>query len=158
MSIQHRPDVRHANADGLSCIRERLEACDCYVSGQDVCSLPCGGCPYCTNRHSQWRKFENEDDYGVPLAIRHISSLEANATSATPATSDDVFHPNYRKQCVYNPQELRTSQLLDSELQPVSHWIEGEAPTQNEVQFQCKIIAFCGTLRGGGGFKYKMCS
>ena len=136
MTTQQCPGVRHAHTDGLSCIPEQLEACDCYNAGQDVCYLPCGGCPYCTKLHSQWSKFENEVDYGVFLATRHISSLEVSATSAIPATSNDVVDPSYTKQ--YRPDEMRNSQMLDSELQPVIHWMKGEAPTQNEVQLQDK--------------------
>ena len=119
--------------------------------------VPCPrvGCPYCTKRHLQWCKFENEHDYGVPLAVRHTSSFEANATSATPATSDDVVDPSYTKQCAHRPQELSDSQVLDSELQPVIHWMEGEAPTQNEVQFQGKITRI---LWNWGDLKCKMCS
>ena len=94
MPIQHCLGVRPANADGRSCTPEQLDECDCCDAGQGVCSLPCGGCPYCTKLHSQWNKLENKVHYGVPLAIRHISSLEANATSATPATSDDVVDPS----------------------------------------------------------------
>ena len=68
-----------------------------------------------------------------------LLALRWNVTSATPATSDDVFDLCYTKQHVYSPKELSESQLFDSELQPVTRWIAGEAPTQNEMQFQGKI-------------------
>lgn len=42
--ILHRGGKKHGNADGLSSIPDRLEACNCYIAGQQLDSLPCGGC------------------------------------------------------------------------------------------------------------------
>ena len=46
-------------------------ACDYYIAGQDVESLPCGGCEYCRRVHSQWIRFEEEVDDVVPITVRH---------------------------------------------------------------------------------------
>ena len=45
MTIQHRPVVKHTNADALSRIPEEHETCNCYEAGKEVSSLPWGGCP-----------------------------------------------------------------------------------------------------------------
>ena len=73
ITIQYRPGVGHSNVDGLSRIPETLPECDCYESGREVSSLPCGGCPYCTRLNDQWRQFEEEIDYVVPLTVRQLN-------------------------------------------------------------------------------------
>ena len=47
---------KHSNADGMSRIPE-MYRCDCYIIGQKVETLPCGGCDYCWQVHSQWARF-----------------------------------------------------------------------------------------------------
>ena len=59
--IEHRSGTKHLNADGMSRIPVE-SACDCYVAGKDVESLPCRGCEYCRRVHSQWARFEDEVD------------------------------------------------------------------------------------------------
>ena len=73
ITIQHRPGIRHSNADGLSRIPEKLPGCDCYESGREVSSLPWGGCPYCTRLNAQLGKFEEEVNYVVPLTVRQLN-------------------------------------------------------------------------------------
>lgn len=58
--IQHRPGVKHCNADALS--RNPPEP-DHNVM---LCALPCGGCPHCTRYQQQWADFrENADNVSV---------------------------------------------------------------------------------------------
>ena len=64
--IQHRKGIKHSNADGLSRIQQ--EACDCYVAGRVLDSLPCNGCKVCACAHTQWKRFEEDIDEVVPLA------------------------------------------------------------------------------------------
>ena len=71
--IQHRRGDRHSNADGLSRIPER-QTCDCYVAGQELDTLPCGGCSYCTRAHKQWQRFEEDVDDVVPLSLKQLPS------------------------------------------------------------------------------------
>ena len=81
VEIQHRAGKKHINADGLSRMPDRLPICDCYHAGEDLASLPCGGCPYCTRAHKQWSRFEEEVDDVVPLAISdRVSSLVSKNT------------------------------------------------------------------------------
>ena len=68
--IEHRSGSKHLNADGMSRIPVE-SACDYYIAGQDVESLPCGGCEYCRRVHSQWIRFEEEVDDVVPITVRH---------------------------------------------------------------------------------------
>ena len=69
--IQHRRGDRHSNADGLSRIPER-QTCDCYVAGQELDTLPCGGCSYCNRAHKQWQRFEEDVDDVVPLSLKQL--------------------------------------------------------------------------------------
>ena len=50
-------------------------ACDCYVAGQRVETLPCGGCDYCQRVHTQWARFEDEVDDVVPITVRDRGSV-----------------------------------------------------------------------------------
>ena len=54
--------------------RDDLVACDSYKSGVDIDQLPCGVCRYCHRAHAQWRHFEDEVDYVVPLTLRAIKN------------------------------------------------------------------------------------
>ena len=113
MTIQHRPGVKHTNADALSRIPEEHEICNRCGAGKDISSLPCGGCPYCTTLQNQWGVFESEVDYVVPIAARQLGvSSAVNNT-----TTEDCSLSNYMQQ--YSSQELRESQMQDTELRPV---------------------------------------
>ena len=81
MNVIHRKGVQHTNADALSRVPDVLEFCDCYRAGQDVKSLPCGGCPYCTRATKQWSRFEEDVDDVIPLATRSISQITTSETS-----------------------------------------------------------------------------
>ena len=70
IEIQHRPGKKHSNADALSRIPDTVPVCNCYRAGEDLSSLPCGGCAYCTRAHSQWERFSQDVDDVVPLALR----------------------------------------------------------------------------------------
>ena len=72
--IEHRSGTKHLNADGMSRIPVE-SACDCYVAGEDVESLPCRGCEYCRRVHSQWARFEDEVDDVVPITVRHRTPM-----------------------------------------------------------------------------------
>ena len=76
-TIEHRSGKKHCNADGLSRIPERA-MCDCYIAGQDLNSLPCGGCTVCTKMHDQWKRFERDVDDVLPLVIHHVQQEEFN--------------------------------------------------------------------------------
>ena len=68
--IEHRAGKQHGNADAMS----RLDIsgpnnCDFYVAGSSPSILPRGGCDYCSKRHQEWTRFEDEVDYVAPLAV-----------------------------------------------------------------------------------------
>ena len=66
--IEHRSGSKHLNADGMPRIPVE-SACDCYIAGQDVESLPCRGCEFCHCVNSQWIRFEEEVDDVVPITV-----------------------------------------------------------------------------------------
>jgi hypothetical protein len=68
MIVQHRPGVKHGNADALSRIPDTLTPCSAYIAGLKPSCLPCGGCKYCVRAHEQWGKFITEVDEAVGLA------------------------------------------------------------------------------------------
>lgn len=53
MEIIHRPGKNHTNGDGMSRIPNELSECNCYIAGEQLENLPCGGCKYCTRAHNQ---------------------------------------------------------------------------------------------------------
>ena len=52
--LEHRPGVRHCNADGLSRIPCDPDACQCYDGTTILENLPCGGCKGCQKKHEEW--------------------------------------------------------------------------------------------------------
>ena len=92
MVIQHRPGVKHVNADWLS---RPPEGCDCYRAGSTLESLPCGGCPYCTRVTKQWAQFTIDVDDVLPstvldpLKIVHAKICQVNE----PADTEDNMEP-----------------------------------------------------------------
>ena len=136
ITIQHRPGVKHTNADALSRIPEEHETWNYYEAGKEVSSLPCGGCPYCTKLHNQWGAFESEVDYVVSLAARQLGvSSDVNGTM-----TEDCSSSNYMQQ--YSSQELRESQMQDIVLRPVITWFEGEPPTQNDCGVVWETVSY----------------
>ena len=76
-TIEPHNGKKHCNADGLSRIPERA-TCDCYIAGQDLNNLPCGGCTVGTKMLDQWKKFERGVDDVLLLAIHHAQREEFN--------------------------------------------------------------------------------
>ena len=91
-SIEHRSGNRHSNADGLSRIPQEGQ-CDCYVAGQELHTLPCGGCAFCQRVHAQWENFGEEVDYVVPLSLKHTTTIRqigAERRSSVPNSDPTV--------------------------------------------------------------------
>ena len=88
-----------------------------------------------------------EGKYAVKLSITELIKLVGNEGNVImvaygkckcgliPDSSRSQLHVTI---FIYSPLELRDSQLFDGDLQPVIHWMEGEAPTQNKVQLHGK--------------------
>ena len=129
MVIQHRPGVQHTNADALSRIPETLPYCNCYEAGKKLEQLPCGGCNYCSRLHQQWQRFNEDVDYVVPLAVRHIQvsqsseNVEADGDSGITLTG-------------YSAQELHHLQSTDAELGILLTWLDGDPPSPGEIMQQ----------------------
>ena len=126
MVIQHRPGVKHGNADGLSRRPEVMPYCDCYEAGATLESLPCGGCDFCSRLHNQWARFEADVDDVVPLAVRKVSLGDETDW-------DDIISVDYSDQPEgaiwlpsYTPEELRKLQLEDSDLSQLIDWLEAD--------------------------------
>ncbi|KAL6481658.1 hypothetical protein MHYP_G00097380 [Metynnis hypsauchen] len=72
MQIEHRPGVRHGNADALT--RKVADSqCNCYKAGKDISTLSYGGCAHCQRMQQQWARFETDV---VPLAVRHVTKCK----------------------------------------------------------------------------------
>ena len=124
MVIQHRPGIHHTNADAMSRI-PGVGNCDCYQAGKELNSLPCGGCNYCAKLHSQWRRFEDEIDYVVPLAVRQLV-VQNNQTGADSENEELQLSG-------YSDNQLREMQLRDPSLLPIITWLETEDPSEGEL-------------------------
>ena len=74
LQIEHHSGSKHLNVDGMSRIQME-SACDCYIAGQDVESLPCGGWEFCHRVNSQWISFEEEVNDTMPITVRHRTSV-----------------------------------------------------------------------------------
>ena len=81
-SIQHRQGNKHSNADGLSRIPER-HPCDCYVAGQEVSTLPCGGCEHYVKLQRHWHHFEEDVDDVLPLSLKHLTKTAPEVQEET---------------------------------------------------------------------------
>ncbi len=126
MVIQHRSGAKHSNADGMSRIPDTMPQCNCYEAGKDLNSLPCGGCKYCKHLHQQWGRFEQDVDDMIPLAIRDIKVATTNASSSgEDGDEPDEGACNYMD--AYSHTQLRDFQLKDTELRPITSWIEAGA-------------------------------
>lgn len=125
MTIQHRPGVRHSNADALSRIPAPGPVCKCYEAGRKLQDLPCHGCKYCTRLHQQWERFQDEVDYVVPLAVREIS-VTAAETAAETDTSSFTW-------AGYSDQEIRQLQLEDESLATLMEWLKNGSPEEAEL-------------------------
>ena len=126
MQIQHRPGKLHRNADGLSRQPDDVEFCDCYVAGTSLASLPCKGCKFCQRAHTQWKRFEDDVDDVIPLAIRTVSVV--------PETTE--LSSNYIDS--YTREELRAFQLQDSHIAPVIDWMEKGDPDADVLSLQSR--------------------
>ena len=88
-----------------------------------------------------------EGKYAVKLSTTELIKLVGNERNVimvaygkckcglTPDSSRSQLHEAI---FIYSPLELRDSQLFDGDLQPVIHWMEGKAPTQNKVKLHGK--------------------
>ena len=87
MTIQHRPGVKHTNADALSQIPEEHDTNNCYEAGQEIDSLSCDGCQHYAKLHNIWGALVSEVDYVVPLATRQLEvSSDVNGKMAEDPT------------------------------------------------------------------------
>ena len=61
MILQHRPGLKHVNADALSRSENGLPCSD-FRTDIAVTELPCHGCKFCRKAHADWYKFSQEVD------------------------------------------------------------------------------------------------
>ena len=128
MILQHRPGNKHGNADGLSCIPDRTEFCDCYQAGVDVESLPCHPCSFCSRAHEQWSRFEIDVDDVVPLAVKSVTTTE-------PETGFQILG--------YSHAQLVDCQAEDPVIQKLRTWVESEVvPKQSEIALCCPAVKY----------------
>ena len=127
MVILHRKGTKHTNADALSRIPSDVPLCNCYTTGCDMKSLPCGGCKFCIHVQSQWEKFEDDVDDILPLAVRQIGS-QGEKSCATLTDNSDITDPLDR--CLlddrettlftkYNHTQLGEEQMLNPDLRVI---------------------------------------
>ena len=126
--ILHRRGLDHINAGRLSRIEDPLLQCDCYLAGDDVKNLPCGGCAYCSSAHKQWSRFNEDVDDVVPLAVRNIESV-------VKTSQESKMHQTRQESKVrQTSQESKVRQTSQaSEIYPVSqisNWTDGLSSTQ----------------------------
>ena len=142
MVIQHRPGVKHANADALSRRPDEMEYCDCYQAGVKLESLPCGGCHFCSRLHNQWARFEDDVDDVIPLAIRRETSGEILDVNQDVQETDED-HPDFElvDEAIwlprYTPTELRDLQLKDPDLGKIIPWLESDSKPPLEELYLC---------------------
>jgi transposase InsO family protein/predicted aspartyl protease len=128
MKIIHRPGNKHVNADSLSRIPSNIDPCSCYHAGSNLSDLPCGGCPYCTRCHQQWRKFEDDIDDVVPLAVRVI---DADSTNQEAHEEDSTWIQ------IIPAKDLREQQLADPDLKPLITWLESGTDPPDDKLWLC---------------------
>ena len=114
-SIIHGPGKLHGNADGMSHIPDTLQPCAYYIAGVEVTSLPCGGCPYCTQTHHQWERLTKDVDDVIPLAMRTVTTHIGDTQSALSDDEEVSMDQDEEIQLVgYTPENLREKMRIYS--------------------------------------------
>lgn len=147
MVITHRAGKKHDNADSLSRIQPEEPECVYYRSGADLNSLPCQGCSYCIRLHKQWRRFEEEVDYVIPLANldRRVIQNEVITVKQVEVREEEDDENEENQQGdqdsefnfmeYHTPEQMREAQLKDFDVRPVLVWMEDEhVPTLEELE------------------------
>lgn len=117
--IEHRPGVKHGNADALS--RAPGPYCECYEAGVDPKQLPCGGCTHCTKEYKDWARFKEDVDDVVPLAVRRTGvEDEAGQPGGQPRQEPPSPAVNWMDQ--YGTEEIAQKQREDTVLKQVHRW------------------------------------
>ena len=78
MVVQHRPGIKHGNADALSRKPDSLTPCTSYLAGSKPADLSCGGCHYCVRADKQWGNFTRDVDEAVSLTNSSSSTIANN--------------------------------------------------------------------------------
>ena len=124
--------------------------CDCYQAGQELISLPCQGCAYCTKVHEQWQRFDTHVDYVVPLALR--LTIQGGDTLRDTGDQDT---DNWLQ--AYTPEELRQEQATGPVLGTLHKWMVEGRPNRAMVVLEnpalkrswlswAQVTAECGIL------------
>lgn len=125
MIIQHRPGKKHGNADALSRIPDDLDLCNNYQPIIQLEDLPCGGCKFCTRARKQWKTFEEDVDFVMPLSVRKVSvhnTLKDNEIGSNWADS-------------FSKDELVKSQNQDTDIKQLVNWLNDDyEPRKQELQ------------------------
>ena len=133
MVIEHRPGVKHGNADGMSRIPDPLLYCNFYRAGERVEDLPCGGCGFCQRAHKTWERFEEDVDDVLPLVVRSV--CVPVETVSDPREVHEMLFEVEMDWCDIN--NLQKKQREDEELKVVINWLESEhEPSVEEVYHQ----------------------
>jgi len=129
MDIIHRPGKQHANADGLSRLKDDITPCNCYFAGQGINDLPCGGCRFCKRAHEQWGRFHDEVDDIVPLAVTQVRTVQLGSRVGEQEVADGTAW------CQLIPKEtIRGQQQGDPDIAAVMKWAQdGVDLTQAEL-------------------------
>lgn len=130
MEVSHRPGKHHANADALSRTPDELTACDCYMAGKHLESLPCGGCAFCTRAHNQWERFEQDVDDVIPLAHHFDYPHVLQAANVQTNWTDSL-----------SPQEKCEEQDKDPNLKIIKFWLCNDIqPSREELMSQAPQV------------------
>ena len=130
MAIIHRKGTMHGNADGLSRRPDTLEYCDCYRAGIDVSQLPCAkdSCKFCKRAQDEWRKFEDDVDDVIPLALKS-------------AVRQIVVARHWIQG--YSPEEIQKLQQEDSDLAKLQRWLKAsESPKEAELKLSSRAARY----------------
>ena len=149
--IVHRDGKKHGNADSLSRQHCGNDECDNYKQGEDLASLPCGGCPGCTRKHHQWAKFETEVNNVFPLPwrfsdhtytdrsghfIRYVTTRGMEASSSNKDMQNDSHMKEPRSNWLqgYTTSDLIKFQREDKDIGMLHIWKENNTkPDRDEA-------------------------
>ena len=138
--IQHHHGDRHSNADGLSRIPE-WQTYDCYVAGQELDTLPCGGCSFCTRAHKQWQRLEEDEedvDDLVPMSLKQLPSGSREAAEVrTVGVERDTAESTEARSAPETSESGSSSQLHQTQVDDS----RGDRPstTRGESNFMSQV-------------------
>jgi len=125
--IQHRPGVKHQNADALS--RKDVEEPLCSHQKEGLTNFDC---TTCKEMIDDWSEFKNDVDNIVNLGYITQSSHSEKIRAVTRSQNSKLIASNWLNG--YSTNQLETFQREDNDLKPIHQWMDSQKiPNRDDI-------------------------